>query len=333
MEFKNFFYFINEFETIIEILQYVLSMIIFSTKICPSLDEIHIIPSLKKKRHVFFQIENDDFIYSPIPANWDIIFKIKKSTVAHCPFEYDHKFYSLLKDIIDVLTIQKKFHNKFNILYKLFFKIMNEYNFQCLFCKQLEKEIQQLKIPALYIRDIYKSLKHTTITVEEMKENLSHHLEYSEYCNYQIRNPELKQTFFTILFFYYFKYKTQYKKALINNEPTDPIYQDFKNAIINNVIRIIPFISYKNISFEKWYKSLFLFELDLQETKKTNRRCKPFVVKILFLLYYLFDEKISIEFEKDSIIHQKDKILFKKTENLYEYHPILRGNCIRSLFI
>ena len=329
MEFKNFFYFINEFETIIEILQYVFSMIIFSTGICPSLDEIHIIPSHKKKRHVFFHIENDDFIYAPIPANWDIIFKIKKSTLGHCPFEYDHKFYSLLKNIIDILTIQKKFHYKFTILYKLFFRIMNEYNFHCVFCEKLEEEIQQLQISPLYIRDIYKSLKDTKITVEEMKENLFDHLQYSENCNNQIRNPELKQTFFSILFFSYFKYKTQYKKALINHEPIDPIYQNFKNSIINHVIQIIPFISYKNISFEKWYKSLFLFELDLQETIKKSKRCKPFVVKILFLLYYLFDEKISIEFEKDSIIHQKDKILFRKTENIYEYHPILRGHCIR----
>lgn len=327
MEFKNIFYFPNEFNTILETLQYIFCRIIYTENICPLLNEIYLIPNDLNKRHVFFKVQQD-YIYAPIPANWDISFKIKKSKYKNCPNEFDHKLIKLINDLINILEIRKNDLN-FNKLLNLFLQINQEYNFNCKFCNYIYKEKKELGLQDIFIDRIYISPRESDLN--QVKESLEFHIRYSEIISNQIRSFDLKKIFFDILFNEYYLYKKDYENALINNEPILNLYNNFKNNITNQVVKIIPFLSFKNIYFDKWFKSIFLFELDLQ--KNVNKKFKTklyYSTKIMLLLYYLFEESNNNNMDEKCIIFKENKQIIKKInlEKMYEYHPIIRGNCL-----
>lgn len=327
MEFINFFYFPNQFQTILEILQYTFCLIMYHKGQCPALDEIHLIPNNKKKRHVFFKIHND-YIYAPIPAKWDIVLKIKKSKHAHCPYRSDHQFTDLLSEILGALTILGTEHKDFKTLHNLFSLILKEFNFKCDFCQRLSIEKSELGFPLLYIDKIYTSLRNAS--PQRLKEDLNDHVTFSETIARQIRNETLKEHFFKILFNTYFSMKNEFERSLLMNESVTMVYQNFSHTITDLVLQNIPFLQFKNISFEKWFKSLFLFELDLQKRNPLDEDKKnKFCSKTIALMYYLFREECPVEIEPISFIYrgaiQRMKL---DRESLYAYHPLLRGNVV-----
>jgi hypothetical protein len=112
----------------------------------------------------------------------------------------------------------------------------------------------------------------------------------------------------------------------------EKVYEKFKQKLQGLLMTRISFIHFKNIDFKEWFKSLFMFQLELQTLDTVaSQKKETWAKKILLLLYYLFPENTTTRKESKSLIMDssaKKKLIPMDLATIQEFHPILRGSCL-----
>jgi len=333
MEFSKLFSFPNEFNTIVDSLKYIFCKILYESHVIPDFKNIYLIESNHLKRHLFFKIQND-FIYTPLPAFWDIQFRLAENPKWEgCPSRLDHEILDLIKNIYLHAENREKISIGYFQLRVLFQQLEKENNFGCSYCRLRTFEMNELGYPILFLNDFYIGFRENS--VENLQKILKKHIEYCYLITKQSRSPDIQKSLIQIVQDVYYEHKKIYEKAIFNHQPLDPVTDQFKRKLENNLLKFMPFLSFKNIDFKEWFKSLFMFQLELNTTVSESLICREELCKkILFLLFYLFPEDLKDK-DKSSV----PCLLYNKSESqsfsmnpktLYSYHPMLRGSIITN---
>jgi len=341
MELSRLFLFPREFQTVIEILEYLFCRILYDPSLSMDIHKLRIEPSNKPKRHLFWKT-GQDILYTPYPAWWKIHCEGSPEK-QHCPYRPDHEMVELFRYIVTSCNDRAKRHQGFRKLQGLFRKLEEEYAFTgCIYCAQLEKEIKDLGYPVDMVVDYYTGWKEDEGDVETLKEILKPHIDYCGVLMKQTRSTIIRKDLLHVLSMTYGNHKTEYESAVLRHADLQSCYQKFSRDMQSALLERVPFLSLKNIDFNAWFRSLFYFQLELRdlshpETEKRVLFCK----KVLFLLYYLFPEGLPEADELDGypscFLLENGKKPIKLTvsgKTLYEYHPMIRGNAaIHSLSV
>lgn len=344
MRFESLFEIPNQFSTIIESLQYMLGLMIVNEKLIIDANEILLEMSQQPKRHLFFK-KNDEYIYIPLPEFWKINFKsIEESIIDcsqvdpkeepivdtfHCPYKIDHEmmnWINKIKKLSEKRHLVSKNFSKLNLLMKIVLKEYKKKIFNKLDCDHCVNRSRQIKIigfpdfmiDRLFIGSLNDSSNEDAKIIEP-------HINYCNILINQTRNKDMKIEIINNIIDLYYKYKSIYSKNLLDGKNVNDIYLNFRRDLESVLIKKIPFLSFQNIDYEKWFKSIFLFQLEFNEIKKHDYTDKIlFCKKLFFLIYELFDED-----KRDGvgyIINNSKKFRIKiNNDKLYQYHPILRG--------
>ena len=335
MEFYRLFSFPNEFNTVLEILEYIFCKMLWQPTFIPDFLQIYVTESNEPKRHIFYKIEND-IIYTPLPGFWDVTFKSPDNPKWEgCPSRLDHEMLDLLKNISNYAQTREIVSAPFHQLRILFQQFEKENPLPCSFCRLREYEMKELNIPLLYLNDFYIGFRECSL--EKLQEIIKKHVEYCQIITKQSRSPEIQKNLLQIIQSVYYEQKIQYEEAIFNHDLLDPITDQFKRKLENNLLKLLPFLTFKNIDFEQWFKSIFLFQLELKENVSESLiQRQSLCKKILFLLFHLFPESLSDLKQKQvpcKLYHKKKKepfIFSTPSHALYAFHPILRGAVIKK---
>ena len=335
MEFNRFFSFTNEFNTILETLQYTFCKMLWDIHFIPDFNQVYLVESNEPKKHGFFKI-NSDLIYTPLPGFWEIEYRneVPKSWEG-CPYQLDHQILNFIQHVYKNAAKRESISLPFKQLAILFQQLEKENKMDCSFCKLRKYEMKELNIPLLFIEHFYIGFKECSI--ENLTTILKPHLESCNYITEQSRSDAIKKQLMTIVEEVYDQHKSLYESAIFNDEDLDPILDQFKRKLENRLLKLLPFLSLKKINFKEWFKSIFMFQLELKEPTqdvviKRQELCK----KILFLLFHLFPETVPTAEENITcLFYDKDsepKIFTLTSRELYSYHPMLRGSIANKNF-
>jgi hypothetical protein len=333
MRFYQLFLMVNEFSTIIEILQYLFCRMIQDPTFTPSLESVDLVPTNRYKRHVFFRI-GDEYIYAPCPAYWKIeILEIPQQQEFHCPRKQDHNLLLFIQNLRIMASKRKNISVEFHQLHVLLDQLYQEVEFHCEFCPILEKQVLEMGIkPLEYIKPYYTGFRDPEKDPEELRELLKKHVRCCEIILQQTRNATLQKEILGIIHDCYLSHKKDFEHGLLEGRPVEKVYEKFKQKLQGLLMTRISFIHFKNIDFKEWFKSLFMFQLELQTLDTVaSQKKETWAKKILLLLYYLFPENTTTRIESKSLIMDssaKKKLVPVDLATIQEFHPILRGSCL-----
>lgn len=333
MEFSRLFLFPREFQTVIEILEYLFCKMLCDPCLVMEAEGLRIEPTNKPRRHLFWRA-GKDILYAPYPGWWKIHCE-SRSHWPHCPYRPDHEMVRLFRYIGTACDDRAGRHHGFRKLQGIFQILEKEYAFTgCFYCSQLDKEIKELGYPTDLVVDYYTGWKEEEGSVESLREILKPHIDYCGMLMGQTRSAIIRRDVLQVLSLIYQNHRMEYESAVLRHADLRLCYEKFSRDIQSALLERVPFLSLKNIDFKAWFRSLFFFQLELRdlshpETDKRMLFCK----KVLFLLYYLFPEEIpeseDLEEFPTCFVIENGKKSMRVTipgKKLYEYHPMIRGN-------
>jgi len=352
MELSRLFLFPKEFQTVIEVLEYIFCRMLHEPSLELDTRNLRIEPSSKPRRHLFWKSAGSglqdvsDLLYTPYPAWWKILCQEKNNdeekskTYRHCPYRPDHQMVELFGYIVKSCNDRAARHHGFRKLQGLFRKLEEEYDFHgCVFCAQLEKEVKDIGYPVDLVEDYYTGWKEEDGDVEVLREILKPHIEYCEVLMGQTRSALVRKDLLRVLSRIYEDHRAEYESAVLRHADLRSCYDRFSKDMQSALIERVPFLSLKKIDFDAWFRSLFYFQLELRdlshpETEKKILFCK----KVLFLLYYLFPEELPEPEDLEGYpscflieTGKRPKKLQVPGNKLFEYHPMIRGAVFQEL--
>ena len=332
MKYENLFEIPHQIHLIIEILQFILVHMILYPKKIISLPTIELIPTENAKQHLFYMTNEKDILYYSQPALWKIEYHMDKEESHYfCSKSFDHQMIHWMKQCKKLSSIrasQCKFHRRLKLLFELIIQEYEKINFPqgyCTECHCRDQEMQELNYPLHMIQKFYKG--HRDIQLSVLQNIIKPHIHICEKLFSQTRSSLTQSIIINVIYKVYMKYKSIYSESLLNHQDITPIIRKFKIDIQEKLIKTIPFISFREIDFEAWFQSLFSFQLELITSSPNESQKVFYCKKLLLLLYESFPEEI-IPTNDYHIFLKSQWYPFSISFNIYEYHPLLRGNLI-----
>jgi hypothetical protein len=319
----------DEFMTVIEILEYLFCLMMYQKDLILNLQYIHLKPSTQKKRYCFFYI-NQEYIYTQLPAFWNIEIKSDSNDYNHCPNKMHHRMNKLLNQIHVYSGCRSKCSNNFKKLKDLFLQLLQENKLNCMYCPIIEKEIQEFKDDSRYIRDFYSGFRE--LNFDELKQIIDPHIKYIKMILHQTRSNAIQEKIIIAVRETFFKFKTEFTQTLMDGKHVDFIHQKFAHCMKANLMTLVTFINFKDINFSDWFNSLFKFQLHLTnpEISLNVFEKEKIFMKIFSILYLLFPENNTDSIAPFILVFKENKKIKMNIilSDLSFYHPFLRGDCL-----
>ena len=337
MEFISLFLIPQQEDAIVEILQYVFTHMLYKQNTNLILSNIRLQGTDRSRLHFFFHT-GEDILYAPGTPYWDIELNYDPSSSRHlytgCPYRQEHFLLAFLNDLQKSCVPRQNAFPVLKRLHRLIQQIGKEMDFECEFCQTREKQLKDLEMERRLVEPFFHSLVDTDL--ENLSTILEPHQKNCEKILKQMRSPSIQEGFLEIVKTTFFNYKTQYESHLLKNLPLQDIYNGFKKTMMDRMMQLTPFVTYHEIQFKDWFRSLFLFQLDLKSPLPEDRsRAMLFCKKIVLLLYYLFQEKMErtlpgIIIVKDKKGKRRMSVSKENMKHLYDFHPVLRGSYLET---
>lgn len=281
------------------------------------INHVKLIPTNNEKRIFLFSI-NDSILYSSLPEYWNI--KIMNNSMKiNCPFEELHFLIHFIEKLISFSVYRKNFKvmNHLNFILSEFLK---EIQFDCKFCNLFKKEINQIESEKNYLELFYTSILESDENLDEIKKIHNQNVKIIEK---QLRSEKI---IFNIFNRFALFFNESFQEFSNHPDQCLKIKINLKNKFQNYVMNNVPFLSLKNINFMDWIDQLLLLKCNLKEFKNDNEKTLQYIIKLVFILQMVFPENRNEKIDK--IYFNNQKINFNKNniKEMYEYHPILRGD-------
>jgi hypothetical protein len=315
MLFKNLFLIPYQEYDILQILHFLFVNSLFEQKFI--ITDIELSPSSSSSPQIhLFSIENELF-YSTLPAHWSIQFVKKEDIQNQCPY---YQYHLLLQFIEKIKTyaFQRHYFETMNKLYKLFHILWNEFDFRCSYCEQYQKEVEQFK-EYPYFHYFYTSISESSF--DELPAILNIYKTNFQPIQKQLRSEKLIQQ---LMFKFSQLFHSSFDSFLQDPNHIVKIKETLKKDVETHFIKSIPFLNLSSIRFTEWIDSLFLLKLNLKEFDMSSKSLFLFIKKIVFLLSFLFPEKINSNIQPTIYLNYQ-MISFSSISEMYDYHPLLRG--------
>jgi len=295
-------------------------------------------PSTHKKRVVLFPYvdkqegeEENTMLYTSLPKDWDVSI-VMESVSSQCPFYEQHLLIDFIQRLIHNCVFRVSTSVTMYQLHHLLSQLLQEIMFECTFCQQYQQLLETLPKES-YLSLFIDSILNTSFQEEDIQKIITIHIANISLIKQQLRSEKIIQMilirFYSLINESFLQFQQQPSQL---HEIKYQLYRKLQDYLLQN----IPFFNIKDIPFLDWIEQLFLLKCHIQEIPSNNQTVMLCLKKMIFLLHLFFPETKETHLEpmfycNQTPIHENEHT--SSLQNMYEYHPILRGSFFNDYFL